>query len=172
MDTLDEAPSFGGTHIGTVVVGGDLKLDGLDLIDSWPDIDAISDWDSEGGILLSGTYLFQFGFDFGVVKKMRLTTRITGQSFNVLNLIDDRTDPIDQWEDFDGLEQGAADIRVETRHTDDDPGGGSPAFSAWERLDSAEFEARGFEFRALLTTNDPAINIQVTQLGIDAEEVV
>ena len=171
VDTLDEAPSFGGSHTGTVGLGGILKLNGSDPIDSWADVDAIADWDSEGGILSSGTYLFQLGFDFATVKRTRLTTRVTGQSTNVLELIDDRTDPIDEWEDFDGLEQGAADARVETRHTDDDPAG-SPTWSAWERLDSAEFEARGFEFRALLTTNDPAINIHITQLGVDAEEVV
>jgi len=62
-------------------------------------------------------------------------------------------------------------VRVEVRSTDDDPGG-SPTWSAWDRLDSAEFEARGFDFRALLSTEDPAFNIQVSDLGIDVDEVV
>ena len=67
--------------------------------------------------------------------------------------------------------QSAGDVLIEARSTDDDPSG-SPTWGAWERLDSAEFDARGFDFRAILTSNDPAFNVHVTDLGIDAEEVL
>jgi hypothetical protein len=68
--------------------------------------------------------------------------------------------------------EAAGDAIVYVRHTDDDPAGTSPAWSAWERLDSAEFDARGFEFRVDLSTEDAAFNIAVSELGIDAEELV
>ena len=115
-----------------------------------------------------GTYDFLAGFDLTTVKQVRLTTRITMASTNVDDLIDSRTTNIDTWESFDGGDQAVTDVRVEVRHTDDDPGG-SPTWTAWERLDSAEFEARGFDFRAILTSGDPTFNVLVTDLGIGAE---
>lgn len=48
---------------------------------------------------------------------------------------------------------------------------GPPTWSAWQRLDSAEFEARGFEFQARLMTRDPSVNIFVSELGVDVEEL-
>ena len=171
VDTLDEAPLFSGVHSNTVSIDGELKLEGSTLIDSVADFDSIVDFDSEGGIASSGIYTFNLGFDLTTVKRVRLTTRITVRSDNVTDLIDDRTDLIDTWEDFDGTVQAEADLFVEVRHTDDDPSG-SPTWSEYERLDSAEFSARGFSFRARLLTNDPAFNIICTVLGVDVEEVV
>ena len=90
---------------------------------------------------------------------------------NVNDLIDDRTTDIDTWEDFDGTDQAQADAQVWVRHTDDDPAA-SPTWTEWERLDSAEFECRGVDLQARLSTTDSSINIHVTELGVDAEEIV
>lgn len=169
-DTLDEDPAFGGAHSGTVSDGGTLKLEGVTQWDSFADVDLVADIDAAGGIVSTGTYDFLLGFDLGSVDRVRLTTRLTMASVNTLDQIDDRSDLIDDWEDFDGVVQSAGDVRIDVRHTDDDPAG-APTWSAWERLDSAEFEARGFDFRAVLTTIDTAFNVHVTDLGVDAEEV-
>ncbi len=171
VDTIDEAPSFSGTHTNTVASDNELKLSNVTLIDSIADWDSIANFDNEGGIVLSGTYLFSVGFDLTTVQRVRLTVRVTVRSDNVNDSIDLRTENIDTWEDFDGTLQGVADLIVEVRNTDDDPGG-APTWSDWERLDSAEFEARGFEFRAQLFTNDPAFNIICTVLGVDVENIV
>lgn len=171
VSTLDEAPTFSGVHNNTIVAGGGLKLAGTALIDSFADWDAISDFDSTGGISATGTYDFASGFDLVTVKRVRLSTRVTALSDNILDQIDDKTDFIDTWEDFDGSVQAEGDLLIQVRTTDDDPAG-SPTWSAWERLDSAEFEARGFEFRAILFSNDPTFNIVITELGVDAEEIV
>jgi len=172
VDSLDEGPSFAGVHSGTVGTSAVLKLGGAGEFDDIADLDAAADLDSFGGIMTSGAYEFALGFDLGSARRVRLTTRVSMTSTFPLDLIDDREDVIDAWEDFDGLVQAAGDVRVSVRHTDDDPAGTSPAWSEWERLDSAEFEARGFDFRAELSTTDPAFNVEVTELGVDVEDVV
>lgn len=41
----------------------------------------------------------------------------------------------------------------------------------WNRLDSAEFEARAFEFRALVSVVGSDINVSISELGIDADNL-
>ncbi|KKK52486.1 hypothetical protein LCGC14_3104450 [marine sediment metagenome] len=171
LDTISEHPNFPGVHSGTVALDDALKLAGVGLFDSIPDFDALFDLDSYGGVNVSGIYDFSAGIDLGAVKRCRLSTLITALVINPFNLIDHRTAMIDSWEDFDGAAAGDGDIIVEVRETDDDPGG-SPTWSAWARLDQAEKNARGFDFRARLSTTDPAYNISVSELTINAEEVV
>jgi len=110
VSTLDEAPLFSGVHSGTVSSDGELKLEGSTLIDSVADFDSIADLDNLGGIISNGIYTFDLGFDLTTVKRVRLTTRITVRSDNVLDIIDDRTDLIDTWEDFDGTKGGTVSL--------------------------------------------------------------
>jgi len=145
-------------------------LAGAGLLDAQPDVDAIADFDALGGVKSTGTYDFASGFDLTTVKRVRLTSSISAVSINPNDLIDERTALLDDWEDFDGTLQASSDCRVQVRETDDDPSG-SPTWSAWNNLDSAEFEARGFDFRAILTTDDPAFNTRVSQLSVVAEEI-
>lgn len=172
VDSVTEEPLFLGTHIGTVQANSFITLLGVGLFDDIPDLDLMTaELDFFGGIRSTGTYLFSQGIDLTTVKKVRLTSFINANSTNVLDLIDDRTENIDEWEDFDGTTQAASDARVQVRHTDDDPAG-SPTWSIWNNLDSAEFEARGFEFRAMLTSDDASFNIQVSALRVTVEEVL
>lgn len=172
LDWLDEAVAFLGVHDGTAVIDDTLRLAAEGLFDDIPDLDDAPDLDTAGPATPSGTYYFAAGFDFLTAKRVRLTTRVVATSYAIDDLIDNRETLVDAWEDIDGTAQAAGDAIVFVRHTDDDPAGTSPAWSAWERLDSAEFEARGFEFRADLSTEDVAFNIAVSELGIDAEELV
>ena len=150
---VDEATTFSGTHDNTVVDTGSLRL-----VEGSPRV-------------LTGTYNFIAGMDLTTVKRVRLTTRISAASYNINSNIDDRLDNIDLWEDFDGDTEAGADVRVYVRHTDDNPAGSPVTWSAWERLDSAEYEARGFEFKAVLTAETEDYNILVSELGVDAEEI-
>lgn len=172
LDSLDEAPAFAGTHDDTVVVSDTLRLGSASAFDDVPDVDDLTSFDDAlASVAVIGTYDFAAGFDFGSVTRVRLTTRIVMTTFSVLDLIDNRTTAIDLWEDIDGTDAAAGDVLVQVRHTDDDPSG-SPTWTAWERLDSAEFQARGFDFRAILSTTDDAINVAVSELGVDAQEFV
>lgn len=170
-DALDEGPAFAGAHENTAVADGSLRIAALGTIDDVSDIDSLSDIDSIGGIASLGTYYFQNGFDFGAVTKVRLTTRVGILIVNTLDNFDERTGNIDDWASFDGTAAAAGDCKVYVRHTDDNPDLSGASWSAWERLDSAEFEARGFEFLAVLSTEDESYNVFVDELGIDAEEL-
>jgi hypothetical protein len=172
LSTLNEhTGGFTGTHSNTVDDAGVLKLLGTGMIDDVADIDALSDVDGAGGIAASGTYTFAAGIDLGSVKKVKLSSKIVAVIENTNDIFDDRVGNIDDWVDFDGIGVAAADAQVWARETDDDPAA-SPTWSAWQRLDSAEFEARAFEFQERLATNDPAYNIRVSESTITAEEVV
>lgn len=155
VDTLDEASSFLGTHDGTIESSGNLTLD-----------------DSASPSVLQGTYHFSQGIDLLTEKRVRVTTRLGVSIYNVNDNIDDRVENIDDWDDFDALVVAGADAKVYCRHTDDDPAGSPVVWSSWERLDSAEFEARAFEFYVVLSRDSLDYNILIDELGIDVEEVV
>lgn len=167
-----EQTAFSGTHTNTIAIDNVLKLTATGLFDDIPDLDLVLDFiDGYGGISSSGTYDFAAGFDFGSVEKVRLTTDLNVLISNVLDQIDSRTADIDDWEDFDATEQAEADARVQERHTDDDPASSPSTWSVWNDLDSAEFIARGFDFRLNLSTVDPAFNPVISKLQVKAEEI-
>lgn len=157
LGTIDEDPTFAGVKDDVIVSGGFLQIDD----------------DGAGGILTSGIYDFDNEFDFGSVTKVRLTVRIGAEVTLTGTTIDDRSEPIDSWDDFDGTADtsGNGDCKVYERHTDDDPATSGAEWSEWQRLDSAEFEARGFQFQARLTSDDIAYNILISDLGINADEI-
>ena len=169
LGSFDEDPGFAGVHSGTAASGGILHLEGVTQWDSFADLDLVADIDAAGGIVATGTYNWQNKIDLTTVKKVRLTTRITAANINVNDLIDDRSEFMDDWEDFDGTVVSAGDAKVQVRHTDTDPDA-APTWTAWEQLEAAEFDARGFDVRVILTSTDPAFNIQVTDLAVDVEE--
>ncbi len=171
LDSLAEHPNYSGIHNATGVESGKLRLGGVAQIDAWADVDAIASWDFEGGVASSGTYDFASGLDLGSVKRTRLETSVAAIIVNTLDLIDDRTTLADTWDDFDGANSGAADAQVWVRETDDDPAG-SPTWSAWQRLDSAEYEARAFDFQARLTSENGTHNIEIAALSVAADETI
>lgn len=172
LSTVQEDSAFSGTHSGTAVVDGVLTLGGVGMWDDIPDLDAVTDIDGYGGISTAGTYTFAAGLDLGSVSLVRLTGRIEGSTVNLLSAFDDRTGLVDSWEDWDGTEAtGAADVYLEVRETDDNPAG-APVWSGWKRLDASEFEARAFQFRAQLTSEDAAYRPEVSVLRVTAAAVV
>jgi hypothetical protein len=167
---VTEETSFAGTHSGTVGSGSVLKLANSQLWDDIPDLDALgTNIDETGGISESGVYTFANAYDFGSVTRARLTSKIAASITSILSNIDDIEALIDDWDSFDGDQTGGqADAWVEYRQTDDDPSG-SPTWTSWQRLDTAEVECRGVQFRAQLRSYDTAYNIEITTLQVAAE---
>lgn len=170
LTTVQEDDEFSGIHSGTAVDGGVLYLVGAGYFDSISDVDAEISVDFYGGVLAGGTYDFSTGMDLGSVQHVRLTSLIAAQALNVLDLIDAHSGNVDTWADFDGTAGAPVDAWVEVRETDDDPAG-TPTWSDWKRLDAAEFEARGFDFRCQLTSDDPAYTILISQLRASAAQI-
>jgi len=77
----------------------------------------------------------------------------------------------DARDNFDGDDTSEADAIVYVATTNDDPSG-SPVWGSWERLDSMEVNCRACKFKAILTSFNRDFNIAITELGVDAEEIV
>jgi predicted phage tail protein len=170
LNSLNEHPTFSGTHSDTITIDDVLKLNGSSSIDSWGNVDDVVSWDAEGGVEATGTYVFSTNIDRGSVQRVRIQKVLSAQIVDVQDMFDARTENIDTWLSFDGVAGNEADAVMYVRTTDDDPAG-TPTWSAWQVLDSAEFNARAFEFKLELSTNYPTHNIHVSQLGVTVDEV-
>jgi hypothetical protein len=172
VGTIQEDDEFAGMHEGCVAVDGIMKLGGAGLFDDIPDFDEVASLDDHGGTFPAGTYEFASGFDFGVKKRARLISVLTGIVSNVNDLIDSRESNIDDWVDFDGDDGGSnADCWIEARTTDDDPASSPAEWSEWNRVDATEVYCRGVEFRSQMRSYDPAYNIIVSEMRVKAEEL-
>lgn len=171
-DLVQEDDDFLGHKENVVVDGTVLKLTGFGLFDDIPDFDAIASLDDYGGTASEGTYYFAANMDFGSKQRRRLRSIVEGIVVNANDLLDSRTDNIDDWLDFDGDDGGsAADCWIEARTTDDNPSSSPASYGAWSRVDSTEVYCRGVEFRAQLRSFDPAYNINISKLRVRAEEL-
>ena len=169
ITTLTADPVFTGTKTDVVANGGVLSLDSGSNIDDWLDFDAIANMDAEGGVLPSGIYDFATDIDLAMIKTVRIRSEIEMSINSLLTDIDSRPGDIDAWADFDGVDGSEVDVWVEVRVTDDDPAG-SPNWGDWSRIDSSEIRCRGIEARAILQSNDPAFNPNITRLRVTADE--
>lgn len=173
LSSVQEDDDFLGTHSSTYVDGVDLQLGSDTLFDAATGTfdDAAGLFDYFGGVAAAGTYDFAAGMDLGVVSRVRLTSLIAASAVNVSTSFDETAGLFDDAAGlFDGTEGAPVDAWVEARETDDDPAG-TPTWSTWKRLDAAEFVARGFDFRARLTSGDLNYTIKITQLRVAAEQI-
>jgi hypothetical protein len=84
------------------------------------------------------------------------------------NLWDDKTALIDTWSEIDenNLDQVNASLYV--RSTTDNPAG-TPTWSTWREFANAIVRGRGFQFKTIATSTDPAVNIIIDELGCVVE---
>jgi hypothetical protein len=164
--TVQAHPNFSGSYDDTVSQENRtpvaLKLQSQDTVADVSDFASIELLSAIGGIEPDGTYTFASGVDLGSVQRARVESQVKALIVNELDTIASRTDPIAQWEDFAGNNAASGDAWMEVRVTDDDPNA-SPSWSAWDRLDVGEYEARGFQFRLQLRSTDPAYNTLIEE---------
>ena len=171
VGTLSEHPNFNGTQDDTIKLGSIIKLEGQNNIDAWADIDSVVLFDiGDAGIDLGGTYTFSAGIDAGSVKRQQLKRHIKSIITQPLDLVDSRSVSIDDWADWDGTNTANGDCKVYVRHTNDNPSS-TPTWSEWELLNVNEYNKRAFEFKAVLSVNDSAYNIEVSELSVTAQEI-
>lgn len=169
--SLVEDPGFAGTKTNCFVEDGELKLGGDGEFDDVPDVDAMVLWDYTGGVATGGSYAFATAMDLGSVKRCRLTAAIGAQIRDVFDDFDSRLGEVDDWPSWDGTMSGnEADAILMVRSTTGDPAG-APTWSGWQRLDSADFQARGFQFRLDLASTDSSYNIAISALDVVAEGI-
>ena len=163
-----DSPQFQGTktNVAYDATTTSLNLVGGGNFDDITDFDAVSSLDDFGGIVPLGTYDFATTLDLGGVFSVDLQRHFLTEGFLPSNLLDARG-LIDDYTDFDGTEATAVNAELLVRTTQTDPSG-SPTYTAFQTFANGTYKARGLQFRAKLTSSDPAQDIKVTQLGYTA----
>lgn len=192
--TITEQPAFAGAKVGIVfdpALNG-IKLIGMGLIDDQGMIDATGEWDDQpavdslgpiddvvgsggwglidslGGLVASGTYDFAGTLDLGTVEKSRLTATLDAVSFDTGDMVDARTELIDAWPSIDGDRISDTAVTLYVRTTADDPTD-VPAWTDWQRFALGDYEARAFEWRAVIESGSPTHNVVVTGLSVSVD---
>jgi hypothetical protein len=115
----------------------------------------------------TGTYLFQNNpIDLGAVFNVQLESTLKVRSFYPGN---DYIDTYANWDaivDFDGDTPPNANTSLYIRTTQDNPSS-SPTWTTWRPYNNAQFQARGYELKAEMSTGgDNLARIAVIQLRV------
>lgn len=145
-DTTD--PPFQGefTNLFYSVEYDAITLGGTGLFDTITDFDLLVDLDYYGDIAETGTYVFNEVLDLGAKYSLDLRRHLVAGGFYPSDLIDERTDLIDTWVDFEGAVADQVNSKVCVRTTDDNPTG-SPTWSDYQEFGNGTFTARAFQFK-------------------------
>jgi hypothetical protein len=140
-------------------------VDDMALPGDW---DALPSIDGVGGVLGSGEYEFGSTLDMGGVFDVNMQRRFVTRPYLPAGLWDDKTALIDTWSEIDenNLDQVNASLYV--RSTTDNPAG-TPTWSTWREFANAIVRGRGFQFKTIATSTDPAVNILIDELGCVVE---
>ncbi len=165
-----DAPPFQGTRTDTFYSEefDALTLDGSDEFDNVTDVDNLASFDFLGNIKSSGEYTFADTLDLEGIFSLDLKRRFVTRGFYPGDLIDSKTQNIDDWTDFDGAVVDKVNAKLYLRKTDDDPSS-SPTWGSWQEFVNGTVKARAFQFKSELTSSDTAQNILVDELGYVAE---
>jgi hypothetical protein len=165
-------PAFAGTKVNTAVVDS-LYLQ-LVAANTWDGTAGnVDDWglvDYLGGIVSAGSCTFDSKIDMGSVQTVRLLADLESNAFDTVDLWDSRTDNMDNWGLIDGSVVEDAEVTIMVRATDDDPAA-APAWGEWHPLGLvADYNARGFEFRADFSSGSVSHNRRISALTVTAKQ--
>lgn len=167
VETVTEDPAFTGTKTNMRIdaIESALVLTSGTLVDDYPLIDDVGDWEYQGDVAASGTYEFAGTTDLGAVYPTRISSEIDLEAFDVGNLIDSHTDPIDSWEDIDGAAVNDVNAQLYVRTTEDDPNA-TPTWTDWKLIRAGEYNARAFQFKLICTSGNPDHNFYIRTLEV------
>ena len=155
-----DSPSFQGTFTNTeryVAPNYSTPLNGIVLSgnilwDAVTSCDALTNWDFPNTVQSSGEYVFDNVLDLEDLYAVTFQRRLSVTGFNVDT----------------GASVTDVDAKVYVRSTADDPSSGSASFSSYQEFSSTIIQARGFQFKVVLTSESSKSNICVTELGVKA----
>ena len=169
-----DSPKFQGTktNVSFDATTNSLNLAGTGLFDAISNFDNEGSIDDTGGISSSGTY--EFGgsagtsfLDLGSVFSIDFKRHFLTEAFFPSDLFDSRG-LIDSITDFDGTVALDVNAEMQVAVTQDNPGSGSPTYTAFQTFANGTYKGRGFKFKVNLTSKDTAQDIKVSQLGYTA----
>ena len=167
-------PKFQGTktNVSFDAVTNSLNLAGTGLFDAITNFDTEASIDDSGGISPTGSY--EFGgsagssfLDLGAVFSVDFKRHFLTEGFFPSDLFDARG-LIDDITDFDGTTALDVNAEMQISVTQDNPGSGSPTYTAFQTFANGTYKGRGFKFKANLISNDIGQDIKVSQLGYTA----
>jgi len=148
-----------------IVLSNGTAVDSMATDGNW---DGLASIDSIGGVLSTGEYDFGSTYAFPGIFDANLRRRLVTMPYLPGDFWDDKTADIDEWDFVDGKGGDRVNALTYVRTTQDDPSG-TPTWSAWREFSNAIIRGRGFQFKTIATSDDPAQNIIVEQLGVDME---
>ena len=152
--TDTQSPAFSGQKNNTVKDGNTLVLTNTNNV-----------------VATSGSYTFSNYIDLGQVFTSRVTANFVASGFVQVPVgqtdayIDSRTALIDNWSNFDGEPSDKVVAVLQIRTTQTDPAS-NPTWTAFQPLVIGDFQARAFEFKVVITSQDSSRNIAITNLGV------
>ncbi|MET4710713.1 hypothetical protein [Endozoicomonas lisbonensis] len=134
-----------------------------DESDGWPGEKNKAVIDVGGSLTLSETqensdppyYIMESPLDLGALFTVRLHLECDGTVYE-RDTIDDRTDPIDNWEMFDGAQAGGTGLQYQVSTTNDDPADAAATWTDWTQFFVGDFRARAFKLRIVLANPTPS----------------
>lgn len=175
IETITESPSFSGTKTEcNVTEDGYLILDtSIDFDAKTGDFDdAEGDFDGGGGtVSTEGTYEFANVVDLGAVYTSRVTANVVVDRLDYVNLFDDAEGDFDVRPglfDGDPNTYGDTNVAIYVATTEDNPSG-TPTWTEFRRFFVGDYKARGFKFKAVLTSasGDSSPVLQELSVNID-----
>lgn len=165
-----------------------LVLDGDATFDGVVDVDALGTFDFIGTRLASGRYYFNNVLDLGGVFSVLFTRKLTTRGLYPAETIDDRTEFLDRWSDFDGdiPDDTSTDLYFRTSDqattdeellledgsfflledgTDKIQMESDIDFGAWVPMESGRYTGRQFQFKAELSAAHVDQTPLVDELG-------
>ena len=171
VTSVTEQTAWAGSKINTVKYGDYLTLLPTGTVDDvtklWDELYNIDTLDF--AIYSNGEYEFFNKIDLGEVATSRVTSSLKYLAFDIANTIDERIDPIDEWVLFDGgsINDSFVDLYIAT--TNDDPNNITAVWSGWKKFIIADYKARGFKFKLILTNRVTTSNIQVEEASVTVD---
>ena len=175
------------TEYDGLIFDGDASFDDIASLDGFTDnIDSLF-----GTQFSSGEYIFQKVVDLGAKFNVRFNRILATRALYKSDLIDDRTELIDLWSDFDGLIPDDTNVEMYFRKSD---AGATESdfikedadelqledgssirqesdltFEEWIPLENNAYVGRSFQFKAVLTTDHLDQTPLVDQLGVSVQ---
>ena len=177
VTTVTESPTFAGIKDDMLVDGSVLKLAGApryillesgDTLVTEAGVGITREIRAVGVIDDGGTYYFANKVDLGGIYTSRITALLDSSTSLATDLFDNRIENINDWSNFDGEPSDKLSATLEMRLTEDDPNA-SPTWSGWVPFLVGDFYARGYEFRVVVTNENPNYNINITALSVTVD---
>ena len=166
----DNSPAFNGTPTDMayndaeagLILTADTLVDDMATDGDW---DALGLIDYIGGTVSEGSYIYSETLDLGGVYDLGIQRILQTRAYEPGNTWDDRLALIDSWDDIDGDDLGAANCQVYVRTTNDDTTA-SPTWGIYQPFVNNTARGRGFQFKVVATSSNPAQNVVIEELGV------